>query len=166
MSALINDTMQRVRDIATELRPSVLDDLGLVTAIEWQAREFQRRTEIECRITSQEHDVALSPEKSTAVFRIFQEILTNVARHACATIVEIALDQQGNNLVLSVSDDGNGIRESDITNTKSLGLHGMRERALVFGGCVTITGAVGEGTRVTVRIPREGTSTGNGGPRG
>jgi PAS domain S-box-containing protein len=160
MSALIDDTMQRVRDIATELRPSVLDDLGLVTAIEWQAREFQRRTEIECRITSHQHDVALCPEKSTAVFRIFQEILTNVARHACATLVEIALDQQGNHLVLSVSDNGKGIREDDITNTKSLGLHGMRERALVFGGCVAIAGAAGEGTRVTVRIPREGTSTG------
>jgi PAS domain S-box-containing protein len=160
MSSLVDETMQKVRDIATELRPSVLDDLGLVTAIEWQAREFQRRTEIECRMTSPRQHVALSPEKSTAVFRIFQEILTNVARHAQATAVEIAMDQQGTDLVLSVSDDGRGIRGSDITNTKSLGLHGMRERALVFGGRVAITGSAGAGTTVTVRIPREGATNG------
>jgi PAS domain S-box-containing protein len=155
MSELIDETIQKVRNISTELRPSVLDDLGLAAAIEWQAREFQRRTEIECVITSLDEEVALSAEKSTAVFRIFQEVLTNVARHARATRVEISMEKRDGDLVLKVCDDGRGIRESDISDTRSLGLLGMRERAVVFGGVVEIEGARGRGTTVTVRIPLE-----------
>jgi PAS domain S-box-containing protein len=155
MSELIDETIQKVRNISTELRPSVLDDLGLAAAIEWQAREFQRRTEIECVITSLDEEVALSAEKSTAVFRIFQEVLTNVARHARATRVEISMEKRDGDLVLKVCDDGRGIRESDISDTRSLGLLGMRERAVVFGGVVEIEGGSGRGTTVTVSIPRE-----------
>lgn len=155
MSELIDETIQKVRNISTELRPSVLDDLGLAAAIEWQAREFQRRTEIECVITSLDEEVGLSAEKSTAVFRIFQELLTNVARHARATQVEISMEKPDGALVLKVCDDGRGIKESDITDTRSLGLLGMRERAVVFGGAVEIEGAKGRGTTATVRIPLE-----------
>ena len=155
MSELIDETIQKVRNISTELRPSVLDDLGLAAAVEWQAREFQRRTEIECVITSLDEEVALSAEKSTAVFRIFQEVLTNVARHARATRVEISMEKRDGDLVLKVCDDGRGIRESDISDTRSLGLLGMRERAVVFGGVVEIEGGSGRGTTVTVSIPRE-----------
>ncbi len=155
MSDFIDETMQKVRNISTELRPSVLDDLGLSAAIKWQAGEFQQRTEIECKITSLPEEIALRPEKSTAVFRILQEILTNVARHANASLIEISLAEHGTDLVLKVSDNGRGIKESDIADPKSLGLLGMRERAVVFGGRVEITGAEGRGTTVTVSIPRE-----------
>jgi PAS domain S-box-containing protein len=155
MSDYIDETIQKVRNISTELRPSVLDDLGLAAAIKWQTREFQNRMEIKCEIISLREEVALSPEKSTAVFRIFQEILTNIARHAYATLVEISMEQQDGDLVLQVSDNGQGIKESDIADTKSLGLLGIRERALVFGGEVEITGEAGKGTTVMVRIPHE-----------
>ena len=153
MSELIDDTIRKVRNISTELRPSVLDDLGLAAAIEWQAREFQKRMEIECRIMFLQEDIRLCTEKATAVFRIFQEILTNVARHANANLVEIFMEEDRGNLILKVSDNGKGIKESDVTEMKSLGLLGMRERALVFGGKVDITGVEGKGTFVTVRIP-------------
>jgi PAS domain S-box-containing protein len=155
MSELIDETIQKVRSIATELRPSMLDDLGLAAAIEWQAREFQRRTEIECEIKTLQEEISLSSEKSTAVFRIFQEILTNIMRHAGATRVEICMEQSDGDLILKVSDNGRGIKESDISETKSLGLLGMRERAIVFGGQVEIKGAEGKGTTVMVSIPGE-----------
>lgn len=150
---LIDETVRKVRNIATELRPSVLDDLGLAAAIEWQARELQKRSEIQCRIISLQENVVLSTEKSTAVFRIFQEILTNVARHARASLVEIYMGEQGGELILKVSDNGKGIKSSEATGAKSLGLLGMRERAMIFGGQVDIVGAEGRGTTVTVRIP-------------
>ena len=153
MAKFIDETIQKVRQIATELRPSMLDDLGLAAAIEWQAGEFQRRTEIKCKIISLQEDVVLSPEKSTAVFRIYQEILTNIARHAQATSVEIRMEQPDGELILRVSDNGRGIKESEMAGTKSLGLLGMRERALIFGGQIEIAGAKGRGTTVTVRIP-------------
>lgn len=153
MLELIDETIQKVRNIATELRPAILDDLGLAAAIEWQTREFQNRTEIECRIISLHEDVRISSEKATAVFRIFQELLTNVARHAEATLVEIRMEKQNGDVILEVSDNGRGIKESELSNTKSLGLLGMRERALVFGGQVHIARAEGKGTRVTVSIP-------------
>jgi len=153
MAKFIDETIQKVRQIATELRPSMLDDLGLAAAIEWQAGEFQRRTEIKCKIISLQEDVVLSPEKSTAVFRIYQEILTNIARHAQATSVEIRMEQPDGELILRVSDNGQGIKESEMAGTKSLGLLGMRERALIFGGQIEITGAEGRGTTVTVSLP-------------
>jgi signal transduction histidine kinase len=153
LSELIDGIIKKVRNIATELRPSVLDDLGLAAAIEWQAQEFQRRTQIECRIVSLPETLTLSRDKSTALFRILQEILTNVGRHAHATVVEICLEQRGPALTLEVSDNGRGIKEGEIANTKSLGLLGIRERALVFGGDVSFTGTGGKGTVVTVRIP-------------
>jgi PAS domain S-box-containing protein len=155
MSELIDETIQQVRSISTELRPAILDDLGLAAAIEWQTNEFQRRTEIECRIIALQEDVALSAEKATAVFRIFQEILTNVARHAHAKHIEISMTKRNGELVLQVADNGRGIKEDETTASTSLGLLGMRERALVFGGRVEVAGSKGAGTTVTVSIPHE-----------
>jgi len=155
MAELIDETIQKVRHISTELRPSVLDDLGLAATIEWQAREFQKRTGIKCTITALAEEAAPSPEKATAVFRIFQEILTNVARHAGATLVQIAMETEDGDLILKVSDNGRGIKERESSNSRSFGLLGMRERALVFGGRVEITGTKGKGTTVTVSIPHE-----------
>src|SRR5581483_8956728 len=107
MSSLIDTTVQAVREIATELRPRMLDDLGLIPAIEWQAQGFQKRTGIQCGFSSE--DISLDQERSTAIFRILQEILTNVARHAKATRVSIRLSEENDNIVLEVEDNGRGI---------------------------------------------------------
>ncbi|HEU4388337.1 MAG TPA: PAS domain S-box protein [Blastocatellia bacterium] len=146
-------TIGTVRRIASELRPSVLDDLGLAEAIEWQAQQFQARTGIVCSYTRPRDDFELNPEQSTAVFRIFQEALTNVLRHAEATKVDIVVKETGDDLVLTVSDDGKGITEDQILATQSLGLVGMRERAHLVGGDISISGAEGKGTVLEVRIP-------------
>lgn len=153
MNEMIDDTIGNIRHISSELRPPVLDDLGLSAAIEWQAREFETRTEITCRITSLAEDVSLDQARAIAIFRIFQEILTNVIRHARATLVEVSLREQNDALTLRVKDNGVGISETDVTDTGSLGLLGMRERALVFGGIISVEGSQGSGTTVTVRIP-------------
>jgi len=149
---LLDETIQSVRRIATDLRPGVLDDLGLVAAVEWAAEEFQARTGIKCRVSLPESDIAMDPEHATALFRIFQETLTNVARHANATQVNIRLVQNGD-LSLEVRDDGKGIREGQLSAGQSLGILGMRERALLLGGELTISGGPGKGTIVKVRIP-------------
>jgi signal transduction histidine kinase len=154
MSSLIDTTVQAVREIATELRPRMLDDLGLIPAIEWQAQGFQKRTGIQCEFNSE--DISLDQERSTVIFRILQEILTNVARHAKATRVSIRLSEENDNIVLEVEDNGRGITEEEIHNPQSLGLLGMRERALLFGGAIKFTGRQGKGTTVTLRIPIEG----------
>jgi len=153
MSKLVDTTIQTVREISTELRPGVLDDLGLTAAIEWQAQEFQTQTGIRCKFTSSPENITLDQDRSTAIFRIFQETLTNVARHANATRVNVRLKEKADDLILKVRDNGKGITESEISNPKSLGLLGMRERALLFGGEVKISGIQGKGATITVRIP-------------
>lgn len=150
---MIDGTIQSVRRIATGLRPEVLDEVGLPAAVGWQARDFQKRTGIRCRVELPPDGMALDRERSTATFRIFQEILTNVARHANATKIDVALQVDENALVLKVDDNGKGIASRDIERSKSLGLLGMRERASLFGGKVEITGTPGKGTRVLVSIP-------------
>jgi signal transduction histidine kinase len=154
MYGLIGMTIKSVRRIAMELRPGTLDDLGLVAAIEWQAQNFQRRTGIQCELFIEDgEDIGLDKELSTALFRIFQETLTNVARHAQATKVSIRLVESTGTLRLEIEDNGKGITEEDISNPKSLGLLGIRERALLFRGDVNITGSMGKGTRISVSIP-------------
>lgn len=153
MSSLIDTTIQSVRRIATELRPGILDDLGLVAAIEWQANDFQARTGISCEVASSVEYLELDRDRATAAFRIFQETLTNIARHAAASRVEIELKRDHTSLVLEVKDNGKGIKASDITASRSLGLLGMRERAQLLGGDLMIAGATGAGTLVTVSIP-------------
>ena len=156
MSDLIDETLQSVRKITTELRPGVLDALGLVAAIEWQAQEFQNRTGIKCRAQMTSQTLKMELEVSTAVFRIFQEILRNVLRHAHATKVEIELKATTPNLLLVVRDNGRGISALEVSAPSSLGLLGMRERALAFGGEVEIRGVPAEGTIVTVYVPIAG----------
>ena len=150
---LIDDTIHSVRRISSGLRPEVLDEVGLTAAIGWQARDFQKRTGIRCKVTVPADSAGLDHERSTAAFRIFQELLTNVARHARATRVDIVVRLDGNKLVLEVQDNGKGISEAELDGSKSLGLLGMRERASLFGGHVAITGTRGQGTRATVSIP-------------
>lgn len=153
MTAQIDETIQTVRRLSSELRPGILDDLGLAAAIEWQASDFSKRTEIECNVRLPEREIPLSRPQATAVFRIFQETLTNVARHAHATRVDVELAAEEGMAVLCVRDNGRGIDLATAQGKKSLGLVGMRERASLLGGSVEIDGAPGEGTRVVVRIP-------------
>jgi PAS domain S-box-containing protein len=158
MSDLVDSAIQTVRHIATELRPGLLDDLGLVAALEWQAQEFTDRTGLECELHLGEEELILSRDLSTDLFRIFQETLTNVARHAKATKVQVELDNTPDELVLMVCDNGQGITENQISNPKSLGLMGMRERVRFRGGKITFQGIPGRGTTVTVRFPQTNTT--------
>ena len=155
ISGLVDATIQSVRRIATDLRPIVLDQLGLIPAIEWQTQEFQSRTGIQCRLDIYLRSACLSQPASTAMFRIFQEILTNVVRHAKASLVKITLQELAGGLVLEVQDNGRGITESEQADPQSLGLVGMRERALLLGGNITFIGNPESGTTVRVRVPLE-----------
>lgn len=153
MSKLLDMTISSVQRVATELRPGVLDDLGIVAALEWQAEEFGRRTGVACEFVSNVDDVELDKDRSTAFFRIFQEALTNVARHSGATRVDAVFERHPDKLVLQIHDNGKGIVEGEAANTKSLGILGMKERTLLFGGDFTITGKKGKGTTVTIVAP-------------
>ena len=152
--ALIDATMDSVRAIATDLRPPVLD-LGLVPAIEWQVQEFQRRTGIACELALGDDDIELDEERATAIFRMLQEALTNVARHARATQVEIVLTLQQDMLQLTVEDNGVGMLANRPGGKKSFGLLGLRERALMVGGEVDIDSRPGR-TAVRITLPVAG----------
>ncbi|HLJ39766.1 MAG TPA: response regulator [Steroidobacteraceae bacterium] len=153
MSELIDATMESVRQIVSRLRSDVLDQLGLPAAIVWQAEEFQRRSGLRCVVSLPAAPLALDSSRATAVFRIFQELLTNVARHANATRVEVNLRCNGGQLLLSVEDNGRGIDSEAAQSPKSLGLMGVRERVLPFGGRIYVRGVHGKGTVVKVTVP-------------
>jgi PAS domain S-box-containing protein len=154
LAGVVDETIHNVRRISSELRPAILDDLGLVAALEWHAEEFEKRTGITCTLKAPRQRLDVGPDLGIALFRICQEALTNVARHARAKVVRIELTRTRDHIVLEVRDDGAGIREAALTDVRSLGLLGMRERARAFGGEVVIRGASGQGTQVMVRIPR------------
>jgi PAS domain S-box-containing protein len=151
---LVDETIRSVQRISTELRPGILDDLGLVAAIEWAGEEFEARTGTKCRLDLPEDEIPIDPERATAVFRIYQETLTNVARHADASEAEVRLAKNDRDLTLEVHDNGRGISKDQLSKADSLGILGMRERALLLGGEFTICGAPGKGTTVRVQIPR------------
>jgi PAS domain S-box-containing protein len=159
MIGLTDTTINVVRRIASELRPSILDDLGLVEAIDWQTQQFQARTGIECHCECSLQSIPLGERQSTAVFRIVQEGLTNILRHAQATRVSVAMKEEDGILVLKMSDNGRGITPAEVSNKKSLGLLGMRERAHLIGGQVDIAGLEGGGTTLHVRVPLGGGAT-------
>jgi signal transduction histidine kinase len=150
----IDRIINSVRRIASGLRPEVLDEIGLAAAIEWQAREFQRRTGVRCLVEVTPGFADPDKERSTALFRIFQELLTNVARHANATRVSVHLAYE-DSLCLKVEDNGRGIQEQEFESPRSLGFLGLRERVLAFGGSIEVKGHEGKGTSVSVRIPAE-----------
>lgn len=156
MVGQVDSTIASLQQLVTQLRPAVLDDLGLVAAIEWQSRDFQKRTGIACTCATNADDIALEPERATAVFRIFQEALTNTARHAQATTVAITVTSQPDSLQLVVADNGAGVPETKVSDRRSLGLMGMQERAAQCGGTVTIEGDPEKGTTVTLRLPVHG----------
>ena len=150
---LLDETIKTVRKIASELRPSILDDIGIVEALEWQSKEFERRSGIKTIFTSELEDLQLPENISTAFFRIFQESLTNVARHAEATVIRASFEKRNDKLILTVSDNGKGIDLKKMENKKTLGLLGMKERTEMIEGEFEITGEPGKGTTVSVSIP-------------
>jgi two-component system sensor histidine kinase UhpB len=150
---LANATIASVQRISSELRPGVLDDLGLSAALRHEAQRFQERTSIACTLRADDVPPTLARQVATAVFRVFQEALTNVARHAEATEVQIDLREQAGHLILQIIDNGKGIRASDFEDAKSLGLLGMKERAESLGGEVTFQPNLSGGTAVRLRVP-------------
>jgi len=152
-AAEVDDLVKMVRRIATELRPPILDQLGLPAALEWLAHDFKRRTGIRCDATIMPTDGAISDELATALFRIVQEGLTNISRHAGASYVQIGLGIKSRCVALEISDDGKGITEAATTGPGSLGILGMRERAAALGGVLEVAPRSGGGTRVTAWFP-------------
>ena len=157
MQQLADHAVGSIREIMAELRPELLDQLGILPALEFEAESFQRKSGISCVFTSLIDEIQLDQEKSIALFRIFQEALTNVARHAKATSVRANIRMEGKNLLLEIKDNGVGISPGAEDAKDSFGIIGMRERALVFGGAFEIRVAKGEGTTIVLRLPLEET---------
>lgn len=155
MKTLIESIVKTVQRISAELRPVMLDDLGLREAMEWALKDFRARTGITCAFNYRLTHFTENMESCTAIFRIFQEILTNVARHAQATNVSVLLEDNSDTLVLAIRDNGRGITGEEIADPKSLGLIGIRERARLCGGEARISGSLNEGTQVMVVIPQQ-----------
>lgn len=153
MIQLVDNTIQVVQRVASDLRPGVLDKLGLVAALEWQAQEFQARTGIVCTVKSEAADCHLGQECETALFRICQEALSNVARHAQATRAGIRVSIAQDDLHVIVEDNGMGISDDKVSALHSLGVMGMRERAVLLGGTFCIAGIPGQGTTIVVKMP-------------
>jgi signal transduction histidine kinase/CheY-like chemotaxis protein len=150
---MINTIIQSVKRMCTELRPSILDHLGLGPAIEWQSEEFQKRSRIECSVAIDPEDISVSPEMAIALFRIFQESLTNVMKHAEATKVNATLTKRDNSIVLEIADNGIGITQDQLVKAGSFGILGMRERVYPWKGSVSIVSSMNQGARITVSIP-------------
>ena len=150
---LIDDTIKTVRKIASDLRPSILDDLGLVAALEWQSEEFEKRSGVKIHFAGNLQEIILEPQVAIALFRIYQELLTNVARHAQATEVRSSLYTGNEQLHLTVADKGKGFDMENTTNKKTLGLLGIKERTQLMGGSYEIKSKPGKGTTVVVSVP-------------
>lgn len=153
INELIDGAVETVKRVSSELRPGALDHLGLAAAIEWQAQELGKRTNIIFEFKPSAKEIVLDRDRSTTIFRICQEALTNVIRHANASIVKITLKKEPVRIVLRISDNGKGIKEEQLSAPQSFGIIGMRERASFWGGTVKIEGSSGKGTVVMVSIP-------------
>ncbi len=153
MMELAETTLSKVRSISTMLRPPVLDHFGISAAIEWAANDFQKRTAVRCKVIISPEDIRLEENVTIAVFRIFQEALTNITRHANASRVDVSFTDENGTIVLQVKDNGKGIAKKQIDTMKSLGIVGMKEKAKNLGGSLVITGEKGIGTTVTLTIP-------------
>jgi signal transduction histidine kinase len=154
MGKLIDTTIHSVRRISSELRPGILDDFGLSAAMEWQSKEFRNRTGIACEFISDPESIVLDSDRSVAIFRIFQETLTNIVRHANATAVDVRLEETAHEVTLLVRDNGKGISENQILDSGSFGVIGMNERVNDLHGHLKIQGQPNRGTAVSVRIPK------------
>lgn len=153
---MIDDSVETVQKISSKLRPDILDELGLIPAIEWQVTEFEKVSGIKCTLILPNQEIFIDKERQTAIFRILQEALTNVARHSGADKVQINFFNHLSKIILEVKDNGKGISSEQIKDVKSLGIHGMEERVLIFGGSFLIEGFSGKGTTLKIEIPVEG----------
>ena len=165
-AVMVDDLVKSVRRIATDLRPPILDQLGLPAALEWLAQDFTRRTSIDCRTSIGPTNGAITADLATALFRIVQEALTNVVRHAGATRVDIDLGMKSGCVALEIHDDGSGITEAGTVGPGSLGILGMRERAAVLGGVLEVAPREEGGTRVAAWFPPALGAAGSGGVAG
>ena len=150
---LLDTTIKTVRRIATDLRPSILDDLGLIAAIEWQSQEFERRSGISTEFKSTVNEFKHSSAIAIGLFRICQESLTNVARHAGADRIRISLQEENEYILLKIEDNGKGFEIQKTGDKKTLGLLGMKERTLMMGGEFRIESSPGKGTTLFVTVP-------------
>jgi PAS domain S-box-containing protein len=164
LAGMVDIGLATVKRIATNLRPPTLDHLGLPAAIEWEASSFGTRTGLRCVVAIEQDHTALSSDQQTAVFRIFQEALTNVVRHAHASAVRVTLSESDTLFTMQVRDTGAGISAEALADPRAIGLLGMRERAALIGGTLVITGRQGRGTTVSVRVPIS--STHSASPKG
>ncbi len=153
MTQLVDETIVEVREIATDLRPGLLDHFGLAVAIEWLFKDFTERTGVDCKLIVTPEELAINRDSTTLLFRVAQEAMTNVARHANATTLKIALCQNDGHLQMDIQDNGRGITPAAVGNLKSLGLLGVRERVKGAGGIMKISGGPGRGTLLSVEIP-------------
>jgi signal transduction histidine kinase len=150
---LINATITSVRKIATDLRPSILDDLGLTAALEWQGEEFKKRSGTDVKFINKVGEILLNPQAVTSIFRIYQELLTNIARHANASFVTTTLEKKDDNLYFSITDNGSGFNLETINNKRTLGLLGIKERTLLLGGTYEFKSTPGKGSETVISIP-------------
>ncbi len=155
LNNLVDNLIESVQKISSKLRPGILDELGLLAAIEWQTEEFEKLTGIKCSAVLPTQDLEIDNQRSTAIFRIFQEALTNIARHSKANKVSISLLTTPSAITLEIKDNGRGITNEQIKDFRSLGIHGMEERTMVFGGQFYIEGLSGSGTTLKIEIPIE-----------
>ena len=153
MIELIDSTVRSVRKISSDLRPGILDDLGLIAALDWQSNEFKKRTEIDCKFHSEIEEQVFEKNVATGIFRIFQETLTNVARHAHASEIRSTLERDNGNIILTITDNGNGFDEKEMAKKKTLGIIGMGERAMMMGGELKIKSIPGKGTTTVLKVP-------------
>ncbi len=150
---LADTGIETVRRISTDLRPEILDHLGLISAIQWYLNEFQKRARIRCKCMLNEEDIQMNKDRATAIFRILQEAMTNVARHSKATKVTVEVRKEEDTLTLKIEDNGKGVNEEKINDPFSFGLMGMQERTMYLGGELVIKGVPDKGTKVTLSIP-------------
>jgi len=151
VDSLVDRTIESVHRISLDLRPSMLD-FGIVAALEWQIKEFEKQNGIACSFASNEKEIDLSLDHATALFRIFQEALTNIAKHARASVVTVRLQRFRHHIVLTIADNGRGVQQADRSKAGSFGLRGMNERARALGGTMALSEAPGGGALVTIKI--------------
>jgi signal transduction histidine kinase len=156
MRDLIDSTIKTVQRISSELRPKILDNLGLSAAVEWQVRELKKRTGIDAHYKQDGELPSINEAVTTGVYRIVQEALTNVARHSGATVVEVIIQLKDGKLQVEITDNGKGLDYAALKDPESLGLLSMQERARIMGGEITIMGNTGKGTRIFLRTPLQG----------
>ena len=153
MLSLLESAVAATRKIVTDLRPSILDDLGLASALRWQVGEYKKHSDLRFNLQTPDPDLIIDRERALVLFRIFQETITNVTRYAKATEVDISLAEVDGSYVMRIRDNGIGIADQDVRKPTSHGIRGMRERAEQFGGSLSVVGEAGKGTTVVVTVP-------------